>query len=76
MDSNPLAKLKVEGQTEQFESLSYKFESLLVENSNLAQAIWILYTAIRISDSAEALNAWPVTPSTRFSSQISLITAS
>ena len=57
MDSNPLAKVKAEGQTERFESSSYEFESLLAQNSNLAQAIRIPYTAIRIPDFAEALNA-------------------
>ena len=46
MDSNPLAKVKVEGQIERFESLSYGFESLLEQNSNLAQAIRMPYTAI------------------------------
>ena len=64
MDLNPLAKVKVEGQTERFESLSYGFESLLAQNSNLAQAIRIPYTAIRIPDSTEALNARPTTSST------------
>ena len=76
MDSNPLAKVKAEGQTERFESSSYGFKSLLMQNSNLTQAIQIPHTAIRISDSAEALNARPATPSTRFSSLISLTTAS
>ena len=78
MDLNPLAKVKAEGQTEQFESSSYGFEFLLVQNSNLAQAIRIPYTAIRIPytaiqilNSAEALNVRPVTPTTRFSNQIS-----
>ena len=75
MDSNLLAKVKAEGQTERFESSSYGFESLLAQNSNLAQAIWIPYTAIRIPDSAEALNAQPTTPYTQFSNQISFITA-
>ena len=76
MDSNPLAKVKVEGQTELFEFLSYEFESLLAQNSNLAQAIRISYTAIRLPDSVEALNARPATPSTRFSKSISLLMAS
>ena len=76
MDSNPLAKVKVEGQTKRFESSSYEFESLLAQNSNLAQAIRIPYTVIRIPNSTEALNARPATPTTRFSNQISLITAS
>ena len=76
MDSNPLAKVKAEGQTERFESLSSEFESLLAQNSNLTQAIRIPYTAIQIPHSAEALNAQPTTPSTRFSSQISLTTTS
>ena len=76
MDSNPLAKVKAESQTERFESSSYGFESLLVQNSNLTQAIRIPYTTIRIPNSAEALNTRPATPSTRFSSQISLTTAS
>ena len=76
MDSNPLAKVKAEGQTERFESSSYGFESLLAQNSNLAQAIRIPYTTIRIPDSTEALNTRPATPTTRFSYQISLITTS
>ena len=38
--------------------------------------IQIPYTTIQIPDSAEALNAQPATPSTRFSSLISLTTAS
>ena len=66
MDSNLLAKVKVEGQTKRFESSSYGFESLLAKNSNLAQAIRIPYTAIRIPNSTEALNARPSTPSTNF----------
>ena len=37
MDSNPLAKVKAEGQRERFESSSYGFESLLAQNSNLTQ---------------------------------------
>ena len=57
MDSNPLAKVKAEGQTK-------RFESLLAQNSNLTQAIRIPYTAIRILDFAEALKARPTTPST------------
>ena len=76
MDLNPLAKVKAEGQTKRFESSSYGFESLLAQNSNLTQAIRIPYTTIRIHDFVEALNVRPATQSTRFSSQISLITAS
>ena len=96
MGTNPLAKVKAEGQTERFESSSYgfesswrkiqislrqfesptqQFESFLAQNSNLAQVIQILYTTIRIPDSAEALNTQLATPSTLFSSQISLIMA-
>ena len=56
MDSNPLAKVKAEGQTERFESLSYGFESLLEQNSNLTQVIRIPYTTIRIPDFAKELN--------------------
>ena len=48
MDSNPLEKVKAEGQTKRFKISSYGFESLLAQNSNLTQAIWIPYTAIRI----------------------------
>ena len=78
MDSNLLfkMKLKVEGQTKRFESLSYGFESFLGTkfefykgNSNPLH-----------SDSnplfVEALNARPATPTTRFSNSISLTTAS
>ena len=56
MDSNPLAKVKAEGQIERFESSNYGFESLLAQNSNLAQAIRIPYTAIRISESGVMKN--------------------
>ena len=50
MDSNLLSKmkLKVEGQTEGFESLSYGFESLLAQNLNFTKAIRIPYTMIWI----------------------------
>ena len=74
-DSNPSWR-KIQISLRRFESPTQRFESLLAQNSNLAQAIRIPYTMIRIPDSAEALNARPATPSTRFSSQISLITAS
>ena len=67
MDSNPSWR-KIQISLKWFESPTQRFESLLTQNSNLAQAIRIPYTAIRIPDSAEALNARPATPSTRFSS--------
>ena len=75
MDSNPFWR-KIQISLRRFEFPTQRFESLLAQNSNLAQAIRIPYTAIRILDSTEALNARPATLSTQFSSQISLITAS
>ena len=74
-DSNP-SWSKIQISLRQFESPTQWFKSLLAQNSNLAQAIRIPYTTIQIPDSTEALNAWPTTPSTQFSSQISLTTAS
>ena len=47
----------------------------LAQNSNFTKAIWISYTTIRIPLSAEALNARPATPTTRFSNPISLTIA-
>ena len=74
-DSNPSWR-KIQISLRRFESFTQRFESLLAQNSNLAQVIRIPYTTIRIPNSAEALNARPATPSTWFSSQISLTMAS
>ena len=75
MDSNPSWR-KIQISLRRFESPTQRFESLMAQNSNLAQAIRILKTAIRIPGSTEALNARLANPATRFSSQISLTTAS
>ena len=46
-NSNPSWR-KIQISLRRFESLTQRFESLLAQNSNLAQAIRIPYTAIRI----------------------------
>ena len=79
---SPKIRLKDEGQTEGFESLSYGFESLLgtifkfYKGDSNQYVIRIPYTAIRNPLSTKALNVWPTTLTTRFSNAISLTMAS
>ena len=74
--TSPEMKLKADGQTKEFESSSYGFESFIGAKFKFYEGDLNLLHNDSNPPFVESLNAWPTTPTTRFSNAISLTTAS